>query len=63
MADSRHPYEKATGGKGDRDLRTDPAKYRAALYWKRSTCCNARVMTKQGKLYCTECGKLTSTQL
>ena len=34
MADSRHPYERATGGKGDRDIRTDPKKYREAKFWE-----------------------------
>jgi len=35
MSDSTHPYDKATGGKGDRDIRTDPKKYREALFWQK----------------------------
>jgi len=62
MADSRHPYEKATGGKGSRDIRTNPATYRNSSFWKRSTCCDAHVYTKDGKLYCKACNKITSTK-
>jgi len=62
MPNSHHPYEKVTGGKGDRDIRTNPATYRNSLFWKRSTCCDAHVESKEGKLYCKACGNLTSTK-
>jgi len=62
MPNSHHPFEKVTGGKGDRDIRTDPAKYRNSLFWKRSACCNAHVESDQGKLVRKACGKITSTK-
>jgi len=62
MADSRHPYERATGGKGDRDIRTNPIKYRASMFWKRSICCDAHVFIKDGKMKCASCNKITSTK-
>ena len=57
MADSTHPYDRPVGGKGDRDIRTNPKKYRDALFWKRSECCDARVYPRDGKLLCLECNK------
>lgn len=44
------------GGKGDTP-RIDTDKYRNALFWVRSECCNAHVRETKKGLICQECNE------
>jgi len=47
-------------GKGSAHTRVDFKKYGKGLFWKRSKCCNARLMTDNENYLCAKCGKVTT---